>query len=77
MASTVSTEGKGYGAEPGGCLVIILEQLCACDEFAEEADVGDVTVPQQKNRLIGSERMPGYCGHLPCRMTSSGCLRTV
>lgn len=31
----------------------------------------------EKNRLIRSESMPGHCGHLPCRMTSSGCLNTV
>ena len=39
--------------------------------------LGDVTVQQQKNRLIWSESMRGRCGHLPWRVTSCGCLNTV
>lgn len=37
----------------------------------------DVTARQQQNRLMRSESVPGHCGHLPCRMTSSGCLSVV
>lgn len=33
--------------------------------------------PNSRNRLIESESMPSHCRHLPCRMTSSGCLDTV
>lgn len=53
------------------------EQLHPRDESAKEEFIWDVTAQWQKNRLIRSESMPGHCGHLPCRMTSSGCLNIV